>query len=144
MEDHDVGRLLRELPRETARSGFTQRVLARLDEPAQSAAVPGWREGRGWRFRLAMAATTTALLAVVSAGVIRHEQSREAERTAEARRLLQEIRAEHDRIEQELRALSEPPVVYVGGDEEVDLVVDLDRVPAEDGATPATYRYDTF
>lgn len=145
MEDHDVGRLLRELPRESARPGFTQRVLARLEEPAQSAAVPGWREGRGWRLRLAMAATSAAaLLVVVSAGAVRHEQSREAERTAEARRLLQEIRAEHDRIEQELRALSEPPVVYVGGDEEVDLVVDLDRVPAEDGATPATYRYDTF
>lgn len=141
MEDHDVGRLLRELPRETARPGFTQRVLARLDEPAQSAALS---EGRGWRFRLAMAATTAALLVVVSAGVVRHEQSREAERTAEARRLLQEIRAEHDRIEQELRALSEPPLVYVGGDEEVDLVVDLNKVPAEDGPTPATYRYDTF
>lgn len=136
MEDH-VGRLLRELPRETARPGFTQRVLARLDQPAQAAASP-----RVWRLRLAVAAM--ALLVVVSAGVVRHEKSREAARAAEARRLLQEIRAEHDRIEQELHSLSEPPVIYVGGDERLDLVVDLDRIPAEDGPAPATYRMDTF
>lgn len=140
MEDHSVGRLLRELPRETARPGFTQRVLARLDEPAKTAAG-----SMAWRFRLAMSAmAAVALLVVAAAGVVRHEQSREAARAAEARRLLQEIRAEHDRIEEELRALSEPPVIYVGGDERLDLVVDLDRIPAEDGPAPATYRVDTF
>lgn len=137
MEDHSLGRLLRELPRETARPGFTQRVLARLDEPAKIAASP-----RVWRLRLAVAAT--ALLAVASAGLVRYEQSRKAERAAEARQALQEIRAEHDRLERELRSLSEPPVIYLGGDERVDLVVDLDRIPAEDGPAPATYRYDTF
>lgn len=139
MEDH-VGRMLRELPRETARPGFTQRVLARLDQPAQSAASP-----RVWRLRLAAA---MALLAVVSAGVVRYEQVREtarkAERTAEARQALQEIRAEHDRLERELRALSEPPVIYLGGDERLDLVVDPNRIPAGDGPEPATYRYETF
>lgn len=140
MEDHSVGRLLRELPRETARPGFTRRVLARLDEPAGAA-----DRGASWRHRLAMAATTAVVAAlVVSAGVVRYEQSREAARTAEARRLLQEIRAEHEQLEQELRALSEPPVVYVGGDEGMDLVVDLDKIPAEDGPAPATYRVDTF
>jgi hypothetical protein len=141
MEDHSLGRLLRELPRESARPGFTQRVLARLDEPAQAAVR--WT---GWRPRLAVA--TMALLVIAGAGVIRHEQSREAAReetrSAEARRLLREIRAEHDRIEQELQALSEPPVVYVGGDERLDLVVGLDTIPAEDGPAPATYRVDTF
>jgi hypothetical protein len=35
-------------------------------------------------------------------------------------------------------------VIYVGGDERLDLVVDLDRIPAEDGPVPATYRVDTF
>ena len=137
MEDHSLGRLLRELPRESARPGFTQRVLARLDAPAKSAASPA-----AWRLRLAVAAT--ALLVVAGAGVVRHEQSREAARSAEARRLLQEIRAEHDRIEQELHSLDEPPVIYLGGDERLDLVMDLDRIPAEDGPAPATYRVDTF
>lgn len=137
MEDHNLGRLLRELPRETARPGFTQRVLARLDEPAKNAA-----SSTGWRLRLAVAAM--ALLVVAGAGVVRHEQSREAARAAEARRLLREIRAEHDRIEQELHSLDEPPVIYLGGDERLDLVMDLDRIPAEDGPAPATYRVDTF
>jgi hypothetical protein len=137
MEDHSLGRLLRELPRETARPGFTQRVLARLDEPAQAAVR--WT---GWRPRLAVA--TMAFLVIAGTGVIRHEQSREAAQAAEARRLLREIRAEHDRIEQDLRALAEPPVIYVGGDERLDLVVGLDKVSAEDGPVPATYRVDTF
>jgi hypothetical protein len=136
MEDHSVSRLLRELPRESARPGFTRRVLARLDEPAPAAG------GARWRLRLATAAVAAVLL--VSAGVVRHEQSREAARTAEARRLLHEIRVEHDRLERDLRTLSEPPLLYVGGDERLDLVVDLDKVPAGDGPVPATYRSDTF
>lgn len=140
MEDHSVGRLLRELPRETARPGFTQRVLARLDEPARSTAPHG-----AWRLRLAVATMAAVVVALVaSAGVARYEHARDAARKAEARRLLQEIRAEHDRIERELQSLAEPPVVYVGGDERMDLVVHLDRVPAEDGPQPATYRFDTF
>lgn len=136
MEDHSVGRLLRELPRETARPGFTQRVLARLDAPAEAP------RPRVWGPRLAVATTVAAL--VVSLGVVRYEQSREAARTAEARRLLQEIRAEHDQLEKELRSLSEPPVVYLGGDERMDLVVRVDGAFAEDGPAPATYRLDTF
>jgi hypothetical protein len=96
-----------------------------------------------------MAATTAAVAAlvvalVVGAGEVRYEQSREAARTAEARQLLQEIRAEHGQLEQELRALSEPPRIYVGGDERMDLVVGLDEIPAEGGPAPATYRFDTF
>jgi hypothetical protein len=47
---------------------------------------------------------------------------------AEARKVLRELRSEHDSLKQELQTLSQPPVVYVGGDEEVDLVVDLSRV----------------
>lgn len=137
MEDHSVGRLLREIPRETARTGFTTRVLARLDEPATA----GPREAR--RPRLAFAAAAVLAL-VVSAGLIRYEQSRDAARAAEARQALQEIRAEHERLERELRALSEPPVVYLGGNERVDLVLDLENIPAEAGPVPAAYRSDTF
>jgi hypothetical protein len=136
MEDHNIGRLLRELPRENARPGFTQRVLGRLDQSAEAV------RPRAWHPRLAVATALAAL--VVSFGVVRYEQSREAASTAEARRLLQEIRAEHQQLERELQALSEPPVVYLGGDERMDLVVNLDRVPAEDGPAPATYRFDTF
>lgn len=140
MEDHSVGRLLRELPRETARTGFTPRVLARLAEENDPAAA---RPRDAWRPRLAFAAAAVLAL-VVSAGLLRFEQSREAARTAEARRALQEIRAEHDRLEREVRALSEPQVIYLGGNEQIDLVLDLDKVPAADGPVPATYRPATF
>lgn len=119
MEDHNVGPLLRELPRERAREGFTARVLARLDAPAPSP----WRQPR-------FVFATAALAAVVaSAGILQvHAGRQEALRTAEARRMLQELRSEHESLKQELQSLSQPPVVYVGGDEEVDLVVDLSRV----------------
>jgi cytochrome c-type biogenesis protein CcmH/NrfG len=140
MEDHSVGRLLREIPRETARTGFTTRVLARLD-PLEGPAPE--RPRAAWRPRLAFAAAAVLAL-VVSAGLFRYEQSREAARAAEARQALREIRAEHERLEQELRALSEPPVVYLGGNERIDLVLGLDNIPAEAGPAPATYRSDTF
>ena len=143
MEDHSVGRLLRELPRETARTGFTPRVLARLAENEPAAARP--RDA--WRPRLAFAAAAVLAL-VVSAGLLRFEQSRDEARTAEARRALQEIRAEHERLEREVRALSdsgaEPQVIYLGGNERIDLVLDLDKIPAADGPVAATYRPATF
>lgn len=119
MEDHGVGPLLRELPRERAREGFTARVMARLDAPAPRL----WRQPR-------LVFATAALAAVVaSAGILQvHAGRQEALRAAEARKVLRELRSEHDSLKQELRSLSRPPVVYLGGDEEVDLVVDLSRV----------------
>jgi hypothetical protein len=121
MEDHSVGPLLRELPRERAREGFTARVLARLDAP--SAARP-WRQ-----LVFASAAVVALSGAVASVGILQvHAGRQEALRTAEARKVLRELRSEHDSLKQELQTLSQPPVVYLGGDEEVDLVVDLSRV----------------
>jgi hypothetical protein len=119
MEDHSVGPLLRELPREHARAGFTARVLARLDAP----------EPKLWlQPRMVFAAAALATV-VASAGILQvHAGRQEALRTAEARRVIQELRSEHDSLKQELQSLSEPPVVYLGGDDEVDLVVDLSRV----------------
>lgn len=117
MEDHGVGPLLRELPRERAREGFTARVLARLDAPAP----------RPWP-RLVFAAAALAAV-VASVGILQvHAGRQEALRTAAARKVLRELRSEHDSLKQELRSLSQPPVVYLGGDEQVDLVVDLSRV----------------
>jgi len=54
-------------------------------------------------------------------------------RQIEARRdalLLEEIQAEHGRLNDELRQLraARPGTVYLGGDEDMDLVVHLDRV----------------
>lgn len=122
MEDHSLGRLLGELPRERAREGFTARVMARLDAPPPRIPKP-WRQPR-----LVFAAAALAAV-VASAGILQvHAGRQEALRAAEARKVLREIRSEHDSLKQELRSLSQPPVVYLGGDETVDLVVDLSRV----------------
>lgn len=121
MEDHDLGQLLRELPRESARDGFTSRVMARLDARPEPWA---WRQPRVVFAAAALAAT------VASAGFLQIRADRRAElRAAEARKLLQELRSEHESLKQELRELSGPPVVYVGGDEKVDLVVDFSGAP---------------
>ena len=127
MEDQHLERLLRELPRERARQAFTPRVLARLDQ------APPVRVR--WQPRLA-----AALLAVsvIAGGVVRYERM-EAERAAKR------ARAEHGQIKRELEALPPaPPVLYLGGNEDMDLVVDLRQVREANGVQGATLRYDTF
>jgi len=133
MEDHRLGDLLRELPREQARPGFTALVLYRLDAPARRRSIP----------RLALATALTAVLAVTAGLLI--DARRDALANARAERALAEIRAEHARLEREVRELSDPPsVVYLGGNEDVDLVLDLGKVRGSEGATPAAYHGETF
>lgn len=139
MEDHRLGNLLRELPREHARTGFTARVLKRLDSPAA--------RGVRWRPRLALAgAMAAAAVLGITAGVLtnRPAGSPQAIETAEARQILRELRAEHGRLERELETLSEPPVVYLGGNEDVDLVLDLRNVHDAEGVVPAAFHNQTF
>jgi LmbE family N-acetylglucosaminyl deacetylase len=131
MEDHRLGDLLRELPREQARPGFTARVLRGIEEP-----------GRRFSPRLALAGAL-ALTVTVAAGV-RVETRRDAVETARAQQALQEIRAEHGRLEREVQELSQPSVVYLGGNENVDLVLDLGRVRGTEGAKPAAYHDETY
>jgi hypothetical protein len=132
MEDHRLTALLSELPREQARPGFTARVLERLD------AAP--RTTPRWSFRLALAAAATLAAVAISAGIL----TREPREAGQARQALQELRAEHGRLEQELREISAPPVVYLGGDENVDLVLDLGKVRDPRVVTPAAYHEETF
>ena len=137
MEDHRLGDLLRGLPREQARPDFTARVLARLDEAPARASGP--------RVRLVLAAAAITV-AAVSAGVLVDRQTA-APNTISATRAqqtLRDLRAEHERLQRELREISEPPVIYVGGNEDVDLVLDLGAVREAEGATPAAYHGETF
>lgn len=125
--------LLRELPREHARPGFTARLLEKLEKD---------RPAPWWASRLSLVSAVTALAALmVSAGVLTDWRlsPRRSVDTAEARQILEEIRAEHGRLERELREISEPPVVYLGGDEQVDLVLDLGNVGGNEVA-PAAYQ----
>jgi hypothetical protein len=132
MEDHRLGDLLRELPRESARPGFTARVLNRLEAPERRGSMP----------RLALAGALAATLAV-TAGVL-VDARRDALETVRAQRALAEIRAEHGRLEREVQELSQPPVVYLGGNENVDLVLDLGKVGETEGAKLAAYHDETF
>ena len=141
MEDQHVGRLLRELPREQARQGFTARVLARLDRLDEA---PHPRPQR-WQPRLA-AVAATLVIALAAAGLLQHSrmEAERAARVARAEQTLRELRAEHGRIKREIEALPESPVIYIGGDEQTDLVIDTREVENRDDVRPATYRYDTF
>ena len=133
MKDHRLGELLRELPREHARPGFTARVLNRLESPERTPAIP----------RLALAGALAAFVAVGASMLMDARQ--EAMETARARQTLEQIRAEHLRLAQEVRDLSAPPpVVYLGGNEKVDLVLDLGKVGGSEGATPVAYHGETF
>ncbi|HSS78711.1 MAG TPA: hypothetical protein VLV54_18475 [Thermoanaerobaculia bacterium] len=142
MEDHRTRRiaeLLRELPSEHARPGFTARVMEQLDEKPQ-------RDSR-WSFRLAPAMAVAALVAVaISAGALIERQGK-TRKHQEAVQALQELRAEHGRLEAELHAISDPPVVYLGSDEQVDYVLDLGKVrnaKVVTSATPAAYQISTY
>jgi hypothetical protein len=132
MEDHRLGDLLRELPREPARPGFTARVLYRLETPERRRAIP----------RLALAMVLTVVL-VITAGALIQER-RDTLANARTERALAEIRAEHGRLEREVEELSQPSVVYLGGNENVDLVLDLGEVRGTEGAKPAAYHGETF
>ncbi|HEY2291980.1 MAG TPA: hypothetical protein VGM86_14870 [Thermoanaerobaculia bacterium] len=134
MEDHRLGDLLRELPREQARPGFTARVLHRLDAPERRRSIP----------RLALATVLAVALAVTAGLLI--DARRNALESSRAEQALAEIRAEHARLEREVRELSDQPsVVYLGGNEDVDLVLDLGKVRGSEGAaTPAAYHGETF
>jgi len=132
MEDHRLGNLLRELPREQARPGFTARVLHRLDAP-------------GRRFRLGptfAAAVATLLLVAISAGVLMNRRQTIA--AAEAQQILQDLRAQHEQLERELYQMSQPRRVYIGGNEDVDFTLDLGQVRGSGNATPVAYHDDTY
>jgi hypothetical protein len=137
MEDQHLGQLLRELPREQARQGFTARVLARLEAP------PSSRMLRRWQPRLAAA---VAVAVALTSGLVYNSriEAERAAKVARAQQILHELRAEHGRIKRELEALPDSPVLYLGGDEKTDLVIDMGQVRSAEDVQPATYRYDTF
>jgi hypothetical protein len=116
MNDEDVSRLLRELPREEPSFDFTARVLARVDRP---------RTGRRNRAS-ALAWVGAALLGVaLSQGYLRerYERSKAAARVRELRDEYRELQAELEKLRILTRELD--PVLDLGGTGDVDFVFDL-------------------
>lgn len=133
MKRDDVSELLKNLPRQEASSGFTERVIARLDAPSRRGV------GRAW-----VLAAACALIAGLSLGAVAWREH--AERRAAAERLEQRrveiMRNEYRALErelQELRSLASEaqPVLELGGTENVDFVFDLRRHAEERGRARA-------
>jgi len=120
MDDRELNRELRALPRAHAPPGFTGRVLARL-EPA-----PSRSRGPG---RMMALATALLLLAAVALplAVWRYQ----AQRRASIEHEIAALRAEQEALRVRLGTIQRqvdrtPTIVYLGGDDQVDYVIDLD------------------
>ena len=153
MTTHDprtdpLGESLRALPRPRAGDGFTARVLDRLGEAAPAGTARRVPEA----LRLAAAALLVgvALLGVLAGGRVLLPGAGSAPAPAEARRAA--LEAERARLEAELAELrrlttelerDSAPVLYLGGDEEVDLVLDLGRLAREE-RRGSGYRFTTY
>ncbi len=113
LTDGDIDRLLRQLPRSRASTGFAPRVLA--------AARPGHAPRRPAVAWIAAAAVAVALALAVWL------RPPPAAPPADRQQLLAEQQELMRELEQLKAALRQPtgPVVYLGGDERVDLVLDL-------------------
>ncbi len=116
MHDDSLREALQALPRERASEGFTAGVLRRL-EPQEP------RRGPLWLAFAAMLAATLIGGALLQRGV----ESRRA--VASTERLLV-LQAEHRQLSRELAVLARQarPLLHLGGDEQVDLVLDLGRL----------------
>lgn len=119
MRDQALEELLRSLPRGETGPEFFPEVKRRIEN----------RRQRRRRHRLLGSIAALLLLGATVVGV--REQR---ERSATTRRI-EEIRAERARIEAELQDLRStvdraPGILYLGGTEEVDVVLDLRRLDA--------------
>ena len=122
MTDRDLAKRIRELPREKARPDFTQRVMSRLDEDAPSRA-----EGWSWKPTVAIAAAALVFALIPFAAWQLDKGSVPSRDAAD----LQALRAEYSQLQDALQELTQgvgtgggEQVVYLGGDDTLDVVFD--------------------
>lgn len=117
MNDRDLRELLDTLPPAVARPGFSGRVMASL-KTAPERRSPSWR----W-------VTIAAVLVLLLTGVVWRMAAVERAESLQAE--VEALRAESARLHAELNLLrrraADPPVVYLGGTEDVDYVIDFAR-----------------
>jgi hypothetical protein len=113
MGEEELDRLLALLPPRTAAPDFTRRVLERLGRRPPA---------RAPRLRLA-AAACLILIVLAGAAVSVFHQRRERARLAAIRAEQRQIAAELEVLKRATRVAD--PVVYLGGDDRVDYVLDL-------------------
>lgn len=132
MNDEDVSRLLRELPREEPSFDFTVRVLKALDSDSR-----GRRRPRGYF----LAWVGAALLGVfLSQGYLRERYSRSkaAARVRELRDEYRELQAELEKLRSLTRELE--PVLDLGGTDDVEFVFDLRELARREAAQSESLR----
>ncbi len=139
MNDDQLETALKSLPREQAGLGFTAGVLRRIDQPSLRF-LPAYRAFRSSRIgagvfnRHAINATIiVAAVLVLALGLGWREM-----RQHQAAEHLQVLLAEKQELEAELESLRRltaraRPVVYLGGNDEIDLVLDLARFQRQGG-----------
>lgn len=121
--DRQLSQLLATLPRETTSEDFTARVLQRIETSPAKATILRWPGPIPlW------AAAALFFIALTFGG--REAWHRHQRQETIAR--YEALRAEHTALESELRrlrrlAVKTRPVLYLGGDESVEYVVDLSR-----------------
>ena len=132
---------LASLPKVRASTGFTDRVLNRLDEP--------WESEQGLAKPLAWSAAAVVAL-VLAALVLRPAGIPDAERLSAE---VIEIRSQHRLLTEELdrlrtRTQNAAPVLYLAGGDRVDYVLDLSpfilsetgrALPASNHSEPTTF-----
>lgn len=125
MNDQQLSEILRSLPKERAGGDFTAELLARLE------ASPPATSSRWSRHRVVLAACLCLALlgGIVGAWHWQRVDVQRVDARRQARAELEELRGEQRALERELAELvaltRSEPVVYLGGSEEVDLVIDL-------------------
>jgi hypothetical protein len=122
---------LRALPRETAGAGFTARTLARLDRaPAAARRLPPLAVAAAASLAsLGLGALVWALVASGQVAGLPDRPGSEPPRRARLEALETERALLAAELEEIRRLAAEPtPVLYLGGDDEIDLVLDLGRL----------------
>ncbi len=123
LDDRELRRLLRGLPTVAPRAEFRERV----ERAATNRTVTPARHPRSWSW---LAAAALALMLVGAASWRWSEVQQDREQQAE----IEALRQESDRLAREIHRLRQSadaaPVVYLGGTEDVDYVIDLARLPA--------------
>ena len=126
MNEDSISAALESLPRDAAGPSFTAGVLRRLDREARQPPPARWT---------LMAATAAVLL---TAGGLGWQEWQQHKSQRQARIQLESMLAEQQALRAELRSLLQlaeeaRPIVYLGGNEKVDLVLDLARLKSQGG-----------
>jgi hypothetical protein len=130
--DRELDQALAKLPREGAPAGFSRRVLADLDGPTRS------RAGARWLLAAGAAAALAVGLWLVPLTTPEPPQMDVGALEEEHRHLMAELES----LKASLRESETMPVLYLGGNEQLDLVLDLGPIwrpePAA-GMRPAVF-----